>query len=174
MVKQTKIGLGGGCHWCTEAVFQSLKGVNKVDQGYIASVGEHRSFSEAVIVTFDEQKISLESLIEIHLNTHRSTSNHSMREKYRSAIYTFSHEQPDEANLILNKLQTHFNENIVTKVYAFSKFKASRDDIQNYYIKHHDKPFCERFVSPKLQLLLDKFTTKVNKNYIMSKEFMTH
>lgn len=79
MKKLKKIGFGGGCHWCTEAVFQSLKGVKSVQQGWIASKNEHFEFSEAVIVDFDPSSIPLKVLIEIHLHTHKSTSEHSMR-----------------------------------------------------------------------------------------------
>ncbi|SDX82583.1 peptide-methionine (S)-S-oxide reductase [Flavobacterium degerlachei] len=81
-LKESKIALGGGCHWCTEAVFQSLLGVVKVEQGYVASIGDNSSFSEGVIVYFNSEEISLKTLIEIHLHTHKSTSNHSMRSKY--------------------------------------------------------------------------------------------
>ena len=62
----TQIGFGGGCHWCTEAVFASLKGVDRVEQGWIASYGDAESFSEAVIVTFNEEQIPLKDLIQIH------------------------------------------------------------------------------------------------------------
>ncbi|MEM9546265.1 MAG: peptide-methionine (S)-S-oxide reductase [Bacteroidota bacterium] len=80
-----KVGFGGGCHWCTEAVFQSLNGVTEVEQGWIASK-EAPLLSEAVIVHYDEKIIDLTILIEIHLRTHSATSSHSMRSKYRSAI----------------------------------------------------------------------------------------
>ena len=75
----TKIAFGGGCHWCTEAVFQILIGVVKVQQGWVRSVKENDTFSEAVIVHFNAKKTDLKVLIEIHLLTHKSTSNHSMR-----------------------------------------------------------------------------------------------
>jgi len=88
-----KIGFGGGCHWCTEAVFQALNGVQKVEQGFIRSDPPQDSFSEAVIVTFDSKILSLETLIEVHLRTHASTSSHKMRGKYRSAIYIFDNQQ---------------------------------------------------------------------------------
>jgi peptide-methionine (S)-S-oxide reductase len=73
------VGLGGGCHWCTEGVFTSLIGITKVDQGWIASNSEHFSLYEAIEVYFDPAVISLSDLIEIHLHTHASSSNHSMR-----------------------------------------------------------------------------------------------
>ena len=154
----SKIALGGGCHWCTEAVFQSLIGVEKVEQGYVASVGENSSFSEAVIVHFNSEFILLETLIEIHLYTHKSTSNHSMRTKYRSGIYTFSEEQVRQSEGIVNNLQKEFNNKLITKVYPFHSFKASREAIQNYYQKNPKKPFCETFINPKLKLLLERFS----------------
>jgi len=93
MVYSSKIGFGGGCHWCTEAVFQSLKGVRSVAQGFIASTEKNSSFSEAVIVFYDAAIITLKDLIEIHLHTHNSTSNHRFRKKYRSAVYYFEKRQ---------------------------------------------------------------------------------
>jgi len=152
-----KIALGGGCHWCTEAVFQSLKGVEKVDQGYVASTGEQTEFSEAVIVHFNLDIISLKTLIEIHLHTHKSTSNHSMRDKYRSAVYTFSEMQNNEANEIINSFQTEFENKLILKVYPFLQFKPSRKQLLNYYYSDPNKPFCERFIEPKLKLLLKDF-----------------
>ncbi|WP_343065456.1 peptide-methionine (S)-S-oxide reductase [Arenibacter arenosicollis] len=86
METNQKIAFGGGCHWCTEAVYQSLKGVEVVEQGFVASKGEESFFSEAVIVHYDPKSIALKDLILIHLYTHKSTSDHSMRNKYRSAI----------------------------------------------------------------------------------------
>lgn len=69
-----KIGLGGSCHWCTEAIFRSLKGVSTVEQGWIASDGENTTLSEAVIVNFSPNEITLETLIAIHLHTHSCIS----------------------------------------------------------------------------------------------------
>ncbi|WP_452222210.1 peptide-methionine (S)-S-oxide reductase [Lacinutrix salivirga] len=162
MKKLTKIAFGGGCHWCTEAVFQALKGVENVEQGYVASEGENSSFSEAVIVHFNPNEIKLKTLTEIHLLTHKSSSNHSMRTKYRSAIYAFSQAQCEEANAILESFQKHFDYKIVTKVYPFVSFKASREAIQNYYQKNPNKPFCETFISPKLKLLINTFSEFTN------------
>ena len=168
MARLTKIALGGGCHWCTEAVFQSLKGVNLVEQGFVASTNENSSFSEAIIVHFDTEIISLQILIKIHLHTHKSTSAHSMRKKYRSAIYTYSVAQFNTSLNILKGFQTEFDNKLITKVLPFSEFKASREAIQNYYQKNPDKPFCRRFINPKLEVLLEKFSDQLNQEFIPS------
>jgi len=159
-----KIALGGGCHWCTEAVFQSLNGVVKVEQGFVASTGENNTFSEAVIVHFDTKTISLSVLVEVHLQTHKSASNHTMRTKYRSAIYVFSEKQKQEAIRILESFQTQFNHELITQVLPFEAFKASRVQIQNYYYSNPEKPFCETFINPKLKILLNQFSNHTNQN----------
>lgn len=156
-----KIALGGGCHWCTEAVFQSLKGVINVEQGFVASTGKNDWFSEAVIIEFDPEIIPAEKLIEVHLYTHNSTSNHSMRSKYRSAVYYYETEQKYEYQRILNKLQKTFSKKIVTDVFPFREFKASREEIQNYYLKDPEKPFCKNFIEPKLEVLREQFSKEV-------------
>lgn len=158
-----KIGLGGGCHWCTEAVFQSLKGVLKVEQGYIASSGNAASFSEAVIVHFDPEIISLKSLLEVHLYTHNSTSQHSFREKYRSAVYFFEKETEAKSREILKELQEEFEETTITRVLPFREFRPSRESLQDYYLTDPDRPFCKRYIHPKLQLLKEKFSRNIKK-----------
>lgn len=157
----TKIGFGGGCHWCTESVFQSLKGAHQVEQGWIASTNENDSFSEAVIVHFDATMITLETLIEIHLNTHSSTSNHSMRAKYRSAVYTFSEFQFTAAIRSIEYFQNKFNNEIITEVHPFNNFKPSPLQFQDYYLKNPKKPFCEKYIRPKLKLLEEQFPSSV-------------
>ncbi|MEZ4795543.1 MAG: peptide-methionine (S)-S-oxide reductase [Flavobacteriaceae bacterium] len=160
-----KIGFGGGCHWCTEAVFQHLKGVEKVEQGWIASNEDNATFSEAVLVQFHPEQIPLEVLVEIHLHTHNSTSLHSFREKYRSAVYTFSESQKEEICTIIETLQAQFKHRLITKVIPFVSFKASREQIVDYYKKNPQKPFCETFINPKLKLLLNQYN-----NYTKTKE----
>ena len=157
----SKIGFGGGCHWCTEAVFQALKGVIKVEQGWIASEGENDTFSEAVIVHFNLE-ITIKTLIEVHLHTHKSTSNHSMRKKYRSAIYTFSEEQLIKSKAIIANFQGEFEDKIVTKVCPFKAFKPSSSQFQNYYLKNPSKPFCKRYINPKLELIRSDFEHNLN------------
>lgn len=153
-----KIGFGGGCYWCTEAVFQSLNGVEEVEQGWIASEGEASTFSEAVSVHFNTSQISLAVLVEIHLLTHKSTSVHSMRKKYRSAIYYFGAEQKMKVNQLLNGFQSKFDNKLITQVLPYAKFKTSGVEIKNYYYKNPKQPFCQTYINPKLKLLLNQFS----------------
>ncbi|MFD2565170.1 peptide-methionine (S)-S-oxide reductase [Aquimarina rubra] len=157
-----RIGLGGGCHWCTEAVFQSLKGVINVEQGYISSIEKNNTFSEAVIVTYTPEKIDLKDLIEIHLYTHKSTSEHSFREKYRSAIYYFDIHQKSASENHLKDLNKNFENKLITKVLEFNKFKSSRKELLDYYKTNPEKPFCKRYIHPKLDLLREKYSEKMN------------
>ena len=161
----SQIGFGGGCHWCTEAVFQALKGVIKVEQGWIASDCENNIFSEAVIVHFNSD-VSIKTLIEVHLLTHNSTSNHSMRKKYRSAIYTFSEEQLFQAKAIVADFQNDFEDKIITNVYPFKAFKPSGREFQNYYLANPSKPFCKRYIEPKLKLIMNNFAHNLNRDSI--------
>ncbi len=163
------MGLGGGCHWCTEAVFQSLRGVIEVDQGYIASQNENSSFSEAVVVHYDSEIIPLKTLIEIHLLTHHSTSDHSFRDVYRSAIYVYDAIDFIFAKAQLKTLQRAFKDTIITKVCYFKKFKKSRIEIRDYYKTDPNRPFCERYISPKLELLRTQFSS--NYKQITSSSF---
>ena len=168
MKKSAKIALGGGCHWCTEAIFDSLKGVSEVKQGFVASLGQESSFSEAIIIHFDPRLISLETLIEIHLCTHKSTSDHSMRLKYRSAIYTFSNDQFNKTKKILTLLQSGFEKPLVTKVYPFKRFEPSKPQFENYYSRHPNSPFCEKYIHPKLEILRQNFSGYVKRRKIES------
>jgi peptide-methionine (S)-S-oxide reductase len=158
-----KIGFGGSCHWCTEAIFESLKGVVKVEQGWIASVGDAASLSEAVIVHFDPPIISLDILIAIHLHTHSCTSSHNKRYKYRSAIYVFTPQQIPMANKVICLLQSQFDRPIITRVLPFKQFEANEANYLNYYYSNPQKPFCRNVINPKLRQLLAKFAKQVDK-----------
>ena len=153
----TKLGFGGGCHWCTEAVFKAIKNVHFVEQGWISSEPPFHSFSEAVIVHFDPDEIQLKTLISIHLKTHSSSSNHSMREKYRSAIYVFNNEQKEKCKSILNELQKEFATPLVTRVLLFNDFKLNQENFLNFHEKNPNHTFCERYINPKFELLKKNF-----------------
>ena len=148
-----RIGFGGGCHWCTEAVFQALRGVQQVEQGFIQSLPPDDAYSEAVLVSFDPDVIQLADLIEVHLRSHASTSQHTMRGKYRSAIYVFSPNQDREANAILTHLQQDFEAPIVTRVFPYAGFKASQERFRNYFKRNSEKPFSKNYIDPKIDKL---------------------
>ena len=161
--KHSKIAFGGGCHWCTEAIFQSLKGVEKVEQGWVnSSLSTASTPSEAVVVHFDETLISLDTLTEIHLFTHNATSNHNFRAKYRSAVYTFSEKQEKEAQKILAEKQKLFEKPLVTKVYPFGEFRLNDQQYLNYYKSNPQKPFCQVRIEPKLKILLEQYKNYTN------------
>ncbi|WP_419211930.1 peptide-methionine (S)-S-oxide reductase [Maribacter sp. X9] len=156
-----KIGFGGGCHWCTEAVFKSLKGVTEVEQGFIAPKDNPKDYSEAVIVHFEEDQIRLDDLIAIHLYTHQSTKNHTLRYKYRSAVYFFGDQHEVIIIKIMKRLQKEFVEPIITKILPFGGFTSSEEKFQNYYYSDTRKPFCKTHISPKIALLMHKFSNHV-------------
>lgn len=161
-----QIGFGGSCHWCTEAIFLSLNGVTEVQQGWISSKKKYESLSEAVIIKYDAEKISLETLVSIHLYTHSATSNHSMRSKYRSAIYTFNLKQEDLSREAISKLQAEFDLPIITLVIPFVAFKLNKEEYLNYYYSDPTKAFCQNIVNPKLKILLERFSKSVNYNKV--------
>lgn len=152
-----RIGFGGGCHWCTEAYFQSLIGVEKVEQGWISATAPNEAFSEAVIVHYNPIEISLPILIAVHLHSHAATKTHSFREKYRSAVYVFTDEIENVKEMIKEN-QIDFEALIITQVLSFENFKLNSEKQLNYYIKNKKGVFCERYITPKLQLIESKYS----------------
>lgn len=160
-----RIAFGGSCYWCMEAVFQSLLGVEKVEQGFVASHDEHHAetdFSEAVIVHFDPASIPLAVLVEIHLHTHHCTAEHSRRDRYRSAVYVFDPQQGIDAQRILAERQADFDAPLVTRVLPFAAFRPSEQQYHDYFYRNPQRPFCERWIAPKLRVLLQKFSQQTD------------
>ncbi len=124
-----------------------------VEQGWIASKPPDDSYSEAVFLTFDPKVIQLELLIEVHLYTHSCTSEHSMRSKYRSAIYYVNEVQKKQAMEAIQSLQKEFDQPIITKVIPFKAFKLNDEQYLDYYKKNPKKPFCANYIGPKLTAL---------------------
>ena len=147
-----KLGFGGGCHWCTEGVFRQVDFVKDLKQGWISSI-EEASFSEAITLAFDGSQEKLERLIYIHLNTHSCTSQHSMRTKYRSAVYVFDATEMQRIEQVLTGFQPAFDKPIITKVLLFKEFKLNAEEYQNYYLKNPEAPFCQRYIQPKIDWL---------------------
>lgn len=161
MENLSKVAFGGGCHWCTEAVFLVLDGVREVEQGYVSSFGKEDYFSEAVIVHYYDEIISLRRLMKIHLHTHSSTSSHSMRKKYRSAVYTFSAAQQKQAQTILKTLAGDFEEQLITKALKFNEFRSSKKEFHKYYENGPERPFCRTYITPKLKYVAQRFSPNI-------------
>ena len=155
-----KIGLGGSCHWCTEAIFQSLRGVERVDQGWL-SADEAAEFSEGIVVYYNPAQIALIDLIRVHVHTHSSTSRHSLRARYRSAVYVFEESQYDQAREALDELQKDFEKPLITEVLHYRAFRSSEEAFKNYYLQNPEKPFCKSYIDPKLKLLTERFSKLV-------------
>ncbi|QYJ75099.1 peptide-methionine (S)-S-oxide reductase [Shewanella sp. FJAT-52076] len=153
VTKLAEITLGGGCHWCIEAVFQRLSGVIKVEQGFAQSAPPCDSWSEAARVSFDPEKISEEQLVRVHLHTHSATKAHSLRGKYRSALYFHNHNQQQRLTEILTVLGIEFSELLITQILPLQGFKATPAQYQNYYQTDPDRPFCQVYIAPKLEKL---------------------
>lgn len=151
------LGFGGGCHWCTEAVFQSLAGVVAVRQGFIRSDAPYATWSEAVEVDFDPDRISTIDLVGVHLSTHASTSRHKMRGKYRSAIYAFEQSVVDDCSKLLDQMSEQFGLTFVTQALPHRGFKASDSRFQNYYQSGPERPFRQSYIEPKLSILRRRF-----------------
>lgn len=148
-----KIGLSGGGHLVTEAIFQSIDGVIHVDQGWIASNAPNEQLSEGVVLTFDPKIITETEILRFHLLTHSSQFQHKTWDKYRSAIYVYSNEQFVRADQIIEQLQDEFDHNLITQVLNFVSFKQNKSGFLNYYQKNPNAPFCRNYIQPKLDFI---------------------
>lgn len=151
------IGFGGGCHWCTEGVFQALKGVVQVDQGFLRSEAPSDAWAEGVVVKFDPEIIDLATLAEVHLRTHSANGTYSPEGRYRSAIYIFEPDQHREVTKVLARFAQDTNETARTLVVPFTAFKPSDARYQNYYRTDPSRPFCRRYIDPKLDYIRNNF-----------------
>lgn len=155
---------GGGCFWCTEAVFQQLRGVESVVSGYSGGQmlnPDYRSVcngttghAEVIQIEFDPTQISYADLLRIHLATHDPTTlNRQGADRgtqYRSVIFTHSAEQQATAQAVVQEMQANFDEPIVTQVVAAETFYAAEDYHQNYYRSNPGAGYCQAVINPKL------------------------
>ncbi|BCA61353.1 hypothetical protein HMP09_0587 [Sphingomonas sp. HMP9] len=156
-MKVEKIGFGGGCHWCTEGVFQALRGVIQVDQGFLRSDAPSDTWAEGVVVAFDPAIIDLGTLAEVHLRTHSVNGSYSPEGRYRSAIYIFDADQRGEVARTVAAFAQETNAAARTLVLAFRDFKPSDARYHNYYRTDPDRPFCRRYIDPKLDYIRQNF-----------------
>ena len=152
-----RIGFGGGCHWCTEGVFQAIVGVQQVDQGFIRSDAPSDSCAEAVVVHFDPRAIDLATLLEIHLRTHSATKTFAPSGKYRCAVYHFDDTQETKIRCFLAAFRASFDKPLSTAALPFREFRHSDARYQNYYATDPERPFCKRYIDPKLDFIRKNF-----------------
>lgn len=162
VLEPAKIGFGGGCHWCTEGVFQSLRGVIQVDQGYIRSDPPADTWAEAVIVTYEPSVIALDVLCDIHLRTHEAGRHYDIRSKYRSAIYTSNEEQDRAARDATAAANANGVKAVRTRVMRLLAFKPSEEQFKNYYRKNPERRFSRRFIDTKLDVLRTHYSSWIN------------
>ena len=140
---------GGGCHWCTEAVFQHVAGVTRVEQGFACGPAPYDAPSEAARVAWNPRATDLSALIGVHLDTHAAGAAHAMRAKYRSAIYVTDEAQAAAARSVLDA-QAQRRGTLVTQVLPLRRFSLSPERYRDYYRRRPDAPFCRTHIAPKL------------------------
>ncbi|HEX8609259.1 MAG TPA: bifunctional methionine sulfoxide reductase B/A protein [Pedobacter sp.] len=173
--KYEKATFGGGCFWCTEAIFEQLKGVLKVESGYSGGKNINPTYrevcsgatghAEVVQITFDPALISYDDLLRIHLSTHNPTLQNQQETdwgtQYRSIIFTHSDQQNDSAQKIIAELKPASNKEILTEVRPLDAFFKAENHHQNYYSSNPEKAYCETVINPKLEKLRALFKDKM-------------
>ncbi len=167
--------LGGGCFWCTEAIFQQLKGVKSVLSGYSGGHEKNPTYNqvctgktghaEVIQIVYDSDLIQLEDLIQVHLHSHNPTSpNRQGADKgnqYRSIVFYRNEEEKKLIEQVIQKEQISFEAPICTQVVPFEIFYPAEDRHHNYYNRDPEKPYCKNIINPKLTKLREKFAKKV-------------
>jgi len=170
--------LGGGCFWCTEAVYLELRGVLGVKSGYTGGhvanptyeevCGKKTGHVEVVQVTFDPAVISYKELLEIFFTIHDPTTKdrqgNDVGPQYRSAIYTHSDAQARTAQEALAAAQSHWDAPIVTEVHAMEKFWPAEAYHDNYLARNPQNPYCAVVVAPKVSKARKLFFDKLKKS----------
>ena len=169
--------IGNGCFWCTEAVFQRLKGVQSVVSGYSGGWAPNPTYeqvctgetghAEALQITFDPAIVSYQDLLEVFWQTHDPTTlnrqGNDVGTQYRSAIFYHSDTQKELAQELKRKLDASgaFDRPIVTEITAFTAFYPAEDYHQNYYDQHPQQMYCRAMIAPKLEKLKKVFHDKL-------------
>lgn len=168
--------LAGGCFWCTEAVYQNLKGVKAVESGYIGGSLPNPSYeqvcsgstghAEAIRITYDPAVISYADLLDIFFATHDPTTlnrqGNDVGTQYRSAIFPHSPEQESEARAGIDRAQADQSAPIVTAIEADAPWYPAEDYHQKYWDRVGDKnPYCMAVIPPKLAKLRKGFEERI-------------
>ena len=159
---------GGGCFWCTEAVFLEVKGIEKVVSGYSGGNAPGKptyreicsgltGHAEVIQVTYDENIISYESILIIFMTTHDPTQLNrqgaDVGTQYRSVIFFHNEKQQEIAQLILKEFAPHFDAKLVTEISPLTIFYEAEKEHQDYYKNNQNSGYCSYVINPKLQQL---------------------
>jgi len=168
---------GTGCFWCTEAVFQQLKGVTSVVSGYSGGHLENPSYEEVTTgrtghaevcqIEFNPDVISFNDLLEVFFNTHDPTTlnrqGNDIGPQYRSVIFYHTEEQRETAERKKSELEVNktFRKPIVTEITAFTKFYPAEDYHQNYFRNNPNQGYCRYVIAPKVEKFEKVFKLKL-------------
>ncbi len=175
-----KIVFAAGCFWCTEAVFQRLKGVEKVDPGYTGGSIKNPAYrevcqgmtghAEGVEVTYDPSEITIEELLEIYFATHDPTTlnqqGNDRGTQYRSAIFYTTEVQKVAALKMIDLLQKEnvFENDIVTEVKELGIFYLAEIDHHDYYNNNKSQPYCQYIIDPKVNKIKKYYSDKLKES----------
>ena len=159
---------GGGCFWCTEAVFQEVKGVEKVLSGYSGgNVPGHPTYreicsgltghAEVIQITFDASVISYEDILVIFMTTHDPTTLNKQGAdrgtQYRSVIYYHDPLQKEIAEVVSQEITTYYENPVVTEISPLDVFFEAEKEHQDYYRNNQEQGYCSFVITPKLTKL---------------------
>lgn len=172
-----KITFGSGCFWCTEAIFQTVKGVQKVASGYMGGPVDNPTYEQICVgdtghaevteVEYDADLLSFDELLLMFFRTHNPTTlnrqGNDVGTQYRSAIFYHTDEQKQKAETMIKKLTEEqvFDAPIVTEITAAGKFYKAEDHHQNYFNNNPRQPYCSFVIQPKLNKFAEEFTDKI-------------
>jgi peptide-methionine (S)-S-oxide reductase len=158
--------LGGGCFWCLEAVYQELRGVERVESGYSGGdvpnptyrqvCSETTGHAEVVQVTFDSDEVSYKDILEVYFTIHDPTTLNrqgaDVGTQYRSVIFYHDEDQKRTAEEVISGLEAEgiWNNPIVTEVAPFDEFYVAEDYHQNYFRNNGFQPYCQVIIAPKV------------------------
>jgi peptide-methionine (S)-S-oxide reductase len=171
---------GSGCFWCTEAVFQNVEGVEKVESGYSGGKVKNPTYkevcsgitghAEVIQVHYDSAKVSFEELLEIFWKTHDPTTLNRQGAdegtQYRSVVFYHTEEQKKLAEKYKAELDKSgaFDNPIVTEISPYTEFYKAEDYHQNYYNLNGNAPYCSYVIQPKLEKFRKVFKHKLKKS----------
>ena len=168
---------GNGCFWCTEAIFQRLKGVEKVIPGYTGGTVKNPSYkevcngttghAEAIQISYDSKIISYRELLDVFFYTHDPTTLNrqgaDVGTQYRSAIFYHNSSQKKDAEIIIAQLEAEgvYNHKIVTEITPFEVYYEAGNYHQNYYNNNKNQGYCRAVINPKLDKFVKKYSKKL-------------